>query len=147
MDFHAGNPCELEIDLTAKSSSPIIEGMDIGWSSLQSGLKLVYWVTRSISDDDLKPGVTAEPKITKTILSDDDEYLVNSQLISNVCTYALSAEKYYYFIRLMGRKASHVSMECTMQSHPNMVPWSNERPLENKELNAIIGAWFTLWRN
>ncbi|GKB03592.1 hypothetical protein Tco_0831735 [Tanacetum coccineum] len=27
------------------------------------------------------------------------------------------------------------------------VPWSNERPLENKELNAIIGAWFTLWRD
>ncbi|GJQ92459.1 hypothetical protein Tco_0128467 [Tanacetum coccineum] len=26
------------------------------------------------------------------------------------------------------------------------VPWSNERPLENKELNAIIGAWFTLWQ-
>ncbi|KAI3790262.1 hypothetical protein L2E82_03180 [Cichorium intybus] len=46
---------------------------------------------------------------------------VNSQLISNVCTYALSAEKYYYFIRLMGRKASHVALECTLQSHPNMV--------------------------
>ncbi|GKA37444.1 hypothetical protein Tco_0724009 [Tanacetum coccineum] len=27
------------------------------------------------------------------------------------------------------------------------VSWSNERPLENKELNAIIGAWFTLWRD
>ncbi|GJZ67714.1 ulp1 protease family, C-terminal catalytic domain-containing protein [Tanacetum coccineum] len=27
------------------------------------------------------------------------------------------------------------------------VPWSNERPLENKEFNAIIGAWFTLWRD
>ncbi|GJY80330.1 hypothetical protein Tco_0493081, partial [Tanacetum coccineum] len=27
------------------------------------------------------------------------------------------------------------------------VPWTNERPLENKELNAIIGAWFTLWRD
>ncbi|KAJ8772544.1 hypothetical protein K2173_027721 [Erythroxylum novogranatense] len=46
---------------------------------------------------------------------------VNSQLISNVCTDALSAEKYYYFIRLMGRKASHVTLECTLQSHPNMV--------------------------
>ncbi|KAL9225692.1 hypothetical protein vseg_001586 [Gypsophila vaccaria] len=46
---------------------------------------------------------------------------VNSQLISNVCTDALSAEKYYYFIRLMGRKASHVALECTLQSHPNMV--------------------------
>ncbi|GJT52691.1 putative reverse transcriptase domain-containing protein [Tanacetum coccineum] len=29
----------------------------------------------------------------------------------------------------------------------NIVPWSNERLLENKELNAIIGAWFTLWRD
>ncbi|KAJ8643631.1 hypothetical protein MRB53_005379 [Persea americana] len=46
---------------------------------------------------------------------------VNSQLISNVCTDALSAEKYYYFIRLMGRKASHVAVECALQSHPNMV--------------------------
>ncbi|KAG5542686.1 hypothetical protein RHGRI_015723 [Rhododendron griersonianum] len=46
---------------------------------------------------------------------------VNSQLISNVCTDAFSAEKYYYFIRLMGRKASHVALECTLQSHPNMV--------------------------
>ncbi|GKC50833.1 hypothetical protein Tco_1073578, partial [Tanacetum coccineum] len=27
------------------------------------------------------------------------------------------------------------------------VSWSNERPLENKELKAIIGAWFTLWRD
>ncbi|XP_059636668.1 pyrophosphate--fructose 6-phosphate 1-phosphotransferase subunit alpha-like isoform X2 [Cornus florida] len=46
---------------------------------------------------------------------------VNSQLISNVCTDALSAEKYYYFIRLMGQKASHVALECTLQSHPNLV--------------------------
>ncbi|GJX19346.1 probable polygalacturonase [Tanacetum coccineum] len=27
------------------------------------------------------------------------------------------------------------------------VPWTNERPLEIKELNTIIGAWFTLWRD
>lgn len=46
---------------------------------------------------------------------------VNSQLISNICTDALSAEKYYYFIRLMGKKASHVALECALQSHPNMV--------------------------
>ncbi|AQL03428.1 Pyrophosphate--fructose 6-phosphate 1-phosphotransferase subunit alpha [Zea mays] len=46
---------------------------------------------------------------------------VNSQLISNACIDALSAEKYYYFIRMMGRKASHVALECALQSHPNMV--------------------------
>ncbi|KAG0490368.1 hypothetical protein HPP92_007231 [Vanilla planifolia] len=51
---------------------------------------------------------------------------VNSQLISNVCTDALSAEKYYYFIRLMGRKASHVALECALQSHPNMVVLGEE---------------------
>ncbi|KAJ8762375.1 hypothetical protein K2173_007533 [Erythroxylum novogranatense] len=51
---------------------------------------------------------------------------VNAQLISNVCTDALSAEKYYYFIRLMGRKASHVALECTLQSHPNMVVLGEE---------------------
>ncbi|KAL8478713.1 hypothetical protein ACS0TY_030553 [Phlomoides rotata] len=51
---------------------------------------------------------------------------VNSQLISNVCTDALSAEKYYYFIRLVGRKASHVALECTLQSHPNMVILAEE---------------------
>nr|XP_043637430.1 protein kinase and PP2C-like domain-containing protein isoform X2 [Erigeron canadensis] len=33
-------------------------------------------VTRSIGDDDLKPGVTAEPEVTDTMLSDEDEYLV-----------------------------------------------------------------------
>ncbi|XP_024990236.1 pyrophosphate--fructose 6-phosphate 1-phosphotransferase subunit alpha-like [Cynara cardunculus var. scolymus] len=46
---------------------------------------------------------------------------VDSQLISNLCTDALSAEKYYYFVRLMGQKTSHVALECTLQSHPNMV--------------------------
>ncbi|XXG75758.1 hypothetical protein AAC387_Pa08g0265 [Persea americana] len=46
---------------------------------------------------------------------------VNAQLISNLCTDALSAEKYYYFIRLMGRQSSHVALECALQSSPNMV--------------------------
>jgi diphosphate-dependent phosphofructokinase len=46
---------------------------------------------------------------------------VNAQLVSNVCIDALSAEKYYYFIRLMRRKASHVALECALHSLPNMV--------------------------
>ncbi|XP_076889872.1 pyrophosphate--fructose 6-phosphate 1-phosphotransferase subunit alpha-like [Bidens hawaiensis] len=46
---------------------------------------------------------------------------VDSQLISNLCTDAVSAEKYYYFVRLMGQKSSHLALECTLQSHPNMV--------------------------
>ncbi|RLM54323.1 pyrophosphate--fructose 6-phosphate 1-phosphotransferase subunit alpha-like [Panicum miliaceum] len=60
-------------------------------------------------------------QFVETTLGFDTICKVNSQLISNVCTDALSAEKYYYFIRLMGRKASHVALECALQSHPNMV--------------------------
>ncbi|GKC00473.1 hypothetical protein Tco_0986609 [Tanacetum coccineum] len=30
---------------------------------------------------------------------------------------------------------------------PSYVPWTNEHPFEKRELNAIIGAWFTLWRD
>ncbi|XP_027362878.1 pyrophosphate--fructose 6-phosphate 1-phosphotransferase subunit alpha [Abrus precatorius] len=62
---------------------------------------------------------------------------VNSQLISNVCTDALSAEKYYYFIRLMGRKASHVALECTLQSHPNMVVLGEEVAASKLTLSEI----------
>ncbi|KAF0935132.1 hypothetical protein E2562_030419, partial [Oryza meyeriana var. granulata] len=60
-------------------------------------------------------------QFVETTVGFDTICKVNSQLISNVCTDALSAEKYYYFIRMMGRKASHVALECALQSHPNMV--------------------------
>ncbi|KAK3129094.1 hypothetical protein QOZ80_6BG0471450 [Eleusine coracana subsp. coracana] len=60
-------------------------------------------------------------QFVETTVGFDTICKVNSQLISNACTDALSAEKYYYFIRLMGRKASHVALECALQSHPNMV--------------------------
>ncbi|KAE9615775.1 hypothetical protein Lal_00017695 [Lupinus albus] len=62
---------------------------------------------------------------------------VNSQLISNVCIDALSAEKYYYFIRLMGRKASHVALECALQSHPNMVILGEEVAASKLTLSDI----------
>ncbi|XP_051203577.1 pyrophosphate--fructose 6-phosphate 1-phosphotransferase subunit alpha [Lolium perenne] len=60
-------------------------------------------------------------QFVETTVGFDTICKVNSQLIGNVCTDALSAEKYYYFVRLMGRKASHVALECALQSHPNMV--------------------------
>ncbi|KAK1419875.1 hypothetical protein QVD17_29294 [Tagetes erecta] len=60
-------------------------------------------------------------RIVDKLLGSVDTSKVNSQRISNVCIDALSAEKPYYFIRLMGRKASHVAVEGKLQLHPNMV--------------------------
>lgn len=39
-----------------------------------------------------------------------------------------SARKYYHFIRLMGRSASHIALEVALQTHPN-VRWSCTRLL------------------
>jgi len=62
---------------------------------------------------------------------------VNSQLISNVCLDAISAGKYYYFVRLMGGKASHVALECALQSHPNMVILGEEVAFSKLTLKEI----------
>ncbi|GJM99130.1 hypothetical protein PR202_ga16203 [Eleusine coracana subsp. coracana] len=65
------------------------------------------------------------------------ETTVISQLISNVCLDAVSAGKYYYFVRLMGGKASHVALECALQSHPNMVILGEEVALSKLTLMEI----------
>lgn len=42
-----------------------------------------------------------------------------SELIGNVMMDTLSTKKYYHFIRLMGRSASHIALECAMLTRPN----------------------------
>ena len=44
---------------------------------------------------------------------------VYSELIGNICIDAKSSKKYYHFIKLMGRTASHVALECAHKTHPN----------------------------
>ncbi|XVE72436.1 hypothetical protein DITRI_Ditri11bG0039400 [Diplodiscus trichospermus] len=46
---------------------------------------------------------------------------IYSEMIGNVMTDAHSTGKYYHFIRLMGRAASHITLECALQTHPNIV--------------------------
>ncbi|MCB1112787.1 MAG: diphosphate--fructose-6-phosphate 1-phosphotransferase [Chlamydiales bacterium] len=42
-----------------------------------------------------------------------------SHTIGNILRDALSAGKYYFFIKLMGRSASHIALECALQTHAN----------------------------
>eukprot|EP00898_Chlorokybus_atmophyticus_P004379 jgi/Chlat1/4942/Chrsp31S04849 len=44
---------------------------------------------------------------------------IYSESIGNVMVDARSAGKYYHFVRLMGRAASHITLECALQTHPN----------------------------
>ena len=43
-----------------------------------------------------------------------------SECIGNIQTDCYASQKYYHFIRLMGRSASHIALECALQCHPNM---------------------------
>lgn len=61
-----------------------------------------------------------------------------SEIIGNILKDALSAKKYYYFIKLMGRSASHITLECALQTHPNMALISEEIEAEAHSLTYIV---------
>lgn len=45
---------------------------------------------------------------------------VYSEMIGNLARDDLSAKKYYHFIKLMGRSASHITLECALATQPNL---------------------------
>ncbi|NGX34091.1 MAG: Pyrophosphate--fructose 6-phosphate 1-phosphotransferase [Candidatus Anoxychlamydiales bacterium] len=62
---------------------------------------------------------------------------VYSELIGNIAKDALSAKKYYHFIRLMGRSASHIALECALKTHPNIVLIAEEVLQKKKTLKTV----------
>jgi len=61
-----------------------------------------------------------------------------SEIIGNIARDSLSAGKYYFFIKLMGRSASHIALECALQTHPNYTLIGEEVAAENKTLQNIV---------
>ena len=61
-----------------------------------------------------------------------------SELIGNIQRDANSAKKYWHFIRLMGRSASHIALECALQSQPNICLISEEVEKNNMTLGEIV---------
>ena len=45
---------------------------------------------------------------------------VYSEAIGNLCSDVLSSKEYYHFIRLMGRSASHIALECALRTKINL---------------------------
>ena len=61
-----------------------------------------------------------------------------SELIGNVERDSMSAGKYWHFIKLMGRSASHITLECALQTQPNCAIISEEVKKKNQSLENII---------
>ena len=60
-----------------------------------------------------------------------------SELIGNIERDANSAKKYWHFIKVMGRSASHVALECALETQPNICLISEEVATKKMSLNQI----------
>ena len=63
---------------------------------------------------------------------------VYSELIGNIERDANSARKYWHFIKLMGRSASHIALECALQTQPNVCLVSEEVEQKNMSLDDVV---------
>jgi pyrophosphate--fructose-6-phosphate 1-phosphotransferase len=61
-----------------------------------------------------------------------------SELIGNLCRDTNSAKKYWHFIKLMGRAASHIALECALQTQPNICLVSEEVEAKGLSLDQVV---------
>lgn len=61
-----------------------------------------------------------------------------SEVIGNIERDCNSARKYWHFIKLMGRSASHIALECALQTQPNICLISEEIQAKDLTLNDIV---------
>ncbi|PKA48857.1 Pyrophosphate--fructose 6-phosphate 1-phosphotransferase subunit beta [Apostasia shenzhenica] len=82
-------------------------------------------------DGDLKS------KEVPTSFGFDTACKIYSEMIGNVMTDARSTGKYYHFVRLMGRAASHITLECALQTHPNITIIGEEVSAKKQTLKNV----------
>lgn len=98
---------------------------------LESGLKTcVVGIPKTI-DNDLKGG------LIEASFGFDTATKVYSELIGNICRDAKSAKKYWHFIKVMGRSASHIALECGLKTHANICLVSEEVRAKSMTLKDI----------
>ena len=63
---------------------------------------------------------------------------VYSEVIGNIQRDCNSSRKYWHFIKLMGRSASHITLECALQVQPNVCLISEEIEAKNQSLDDVV---------
>lgn len=61
-----------------------------------------------------------------------------AEVIGNIERDCNSARKYWHFIKLMGRSASHIALECALQTQPNICLISEEIQEKDLTLNQVV---------
>ncbi len=83
-------------------------------------------------DGDLKNSVI------ETSFGFDTATKVYSEVIGNIQRDCNSAKKYWHFIKLMGRSASHIALECALQCQPNICIISEEVEAKDMTLHQVV---------
>ena len=77
-------------------------------------------------------------EMIETSFGFDTATKVYSEVIGNIQRDCNSAKKYWHFIKLMGRSASHIALECALQTQPNYCIISEEVEQKNMTLADIV---------
>jgi pyrophosphate--fructose-6-phosphate 1-phosphotransferase len=100
------------------------------YAKIESGVQVIG-CPKTI-DGDLKN------EMIETSFGFDTACKVYSEVIGNIQRDCNSARKYWHFIKLMGRSASHIALECALQVQPNICIISEEVEAKNQSLDDII---------
>ncbi|MCC8153879.1 MAG: diphosphate--fructose-6-phosphate 1-phosphotransferase [Tannerellaceae bacterium] len=77
-------------------------------------------------------------EVIETSFGFDTACKVYSEVIGNIERDCNSARKYWHFIKLMGRSASHIALECALQTQPNVCIISEEVEANNLSLDDVV---------
>ncbi|MFV0593290.1 MAG: diphosphate--fructose-6-phosphate 1-phosphotransferase [Draconibacterium sp.] len=77
-------------------------------------------------------------EMIETSFGFDTATKVYSELIGNIQRDANSAKKYWHFIKLMGRSASHIGLECALKTQPNITLISEEIADKKLTLGEVV---------
>ncbi len=135
-DFNKGLEILKELDIKALV---IIGGDDSNtnasvlaeyYKSIDAGVQVIG-CPKTI-DGDLKN------ELIETSFGFDTACKVYSEVIGNIQRDCNSARKYWHFIKLMGRSASHIALECALQTQPNICIISEEIAAKEQSLDDIV---------
>jgi len=77
-------------------------------------------------------------EMIETSFGFDTATKVYSELIGNIARDANSAKKYWHFVKLMGRSASHIGLECALKTQPNITLISEEVEKKQQTLDQVV---------
>lgn len=106
------------------------------YKSIDAGVQVVG-CPKTI-DGDLKN------EFIETSFGFDTACKVYSELIGNIARDATSAKKYWHFIKVMGRSASHIALECGLQTQANVTLISEEVESKKQTLGEVVDGISTV---